>query len=86
MVSLGLATIVSADAYEKCATCHGKNGEKEALKKSKIIADMTKAEIVSSLKGYKNNTSNEPMKKLMAAQVKNLSDADFEAIAQKIGK
>lgn len=83
---LGLVSLASADAYTKCAGCHGAKGEKSALKKSGIMADLSKAEIVSALKGYQTNTSNDPMKKLMAAQVKDLSDADFEAIAAQIGK
>jgi cytochrome c553 len=83
---LGLSSSLMADAFTKCAGCHGANGEKSALKKSGIMSDLTKAEIVASLKGYKENTSSDPMKKLMAAQVKDLSDADIEAIAAKIGK
>lgn len=83
---LGLFSLTSADPYKKCAGCHGAKGEKSALKKSGIMAELSKAEIVAALKGYKANTSNDPMKKLMAAQVKNLSDADIEAIASKIGK
>ena len=83
---LGLSSVVMADVYAKCAVCHGANGEKVALAKSKVMATLTKAEISAALKGYQANTSAEPMKKLMAAQVKDLTDADIEEIANKIGK
>jgi hypothetical protein len=39
-----LACVAFAGSYDKCATCHGANGEKAALGKSKIIKDLTKAE------------------------------------------
>ena len=84
-----LSTLSLADGaavYKKCVACHGANGEKVALGKSKIIKDMTKAEIESSLLGYQTGTYGGPMKGLMAGQVKTLSGADIKAIANKIGK
>jgi len=81
-----MATVSFGDAYKKCVACHGANGEKVALGKSKIIKDMTKAEIESSLLGYQNGTYGGAMKALMAGQVKTLSGADIKAIANKIGK
>lgn len=83
---LGLSTSLMADAYTKCAGCHGANGEKVALGKSKVMSAMTKQEIVYSLKGYKDGTYGGPMKGLMKAQVAGLSDADIKAIADKVGK
>ncbi|RXJ79147.1 c-type cytochrome [Arcobacter sp. F2176] len=81
-----LACVAFANPYAKCVACHGANGEKAALGKSKIMKDMTKAEIVSALKGYKDGTYGGPMKGLMKGQVASLSDADIQAIADKIGK
>lgn len=81
-----LACVAFANPYTKCAGCHGANGEKAALGKSKIIKDMTKAEIVTALKGYKDGSYGGPMKGLMIAQSKLLSDADIELIANQIGK
>lgn len=84
-----LSTISLADGatvYKKCVACHGANGEKVALGKSKIIKDMTKADIESSLLGYKNGTYGGAMKGLMAGQVKTLSEADIKDIANLIGK
>jgi len=83
---LGLSTAAMADAYAKCAGCHGANGEKKALGKSKVISDMSKAEIVSALKGYKDGSYGGAMKGLMKGQVASLSDADMTAIAEKVGK
>lgn len=81
-----LAGAAFANPYAKCVACHGANGEKVALGKSKIMKDMTKQEIIDSLKGYKDGTYGGPMKAVMTPQVAGLSDADIQAIAEKIGK
>lgn len=86
LLSSVLACVAFANPYAKCVACHGANGEKVALGKSKIIKDMTKQEIVDSLKGYKDGSYGGPMKALMKGQVTSLSDADIQAIAEKIGK
>ncbi len=83
---LGLSSVLSADAYTKCAGCHGQKGEKKALGKSKVINTMAKADIIAAMKGYKDGTYGGPMKGLMKGQVASLSDADMTAIAEKIGK
>jgi len=83
---LGLSTAAMADAYAKCASCHGANGEKKALGKSKVISEMSKAEIVAALNGYKDGSYGGAMKGLMKGQVASLSDADITAISEKIGK
>ncbi len=79
-------SLFATDVYKKCAGCHGANGEKAALGKSKIIKDMTKAEIVAAMKGYKDGSYGGPMKGLMKGQSAPLSDADIEAVANFIGK
>jgi len=81
-----LATASFADSYAKCKGCHGANGEKKALGKSLVIKDMTKAELKASLIGYQNGTYGGAMKGLMKGQVKSLSAADIDSIANKIGK
>ncbi len=83
---LGLSTWAMADVYAKCAGCHGQKGEKAALGKSKVISDMSKADIVMALKGYKDGTYGSKMKGLMKSQVTSLSDADMESLADKFGK
>ena len=62
-----------------CKGCHGANFEKAALGKSKIVKDMTKAEVSSSLIGYKNGTYGGPMKGVMKGQVAKYSEADLSA-------
>jgi len=71
-----------------CAACHGKSFEKVAMGKSKVVSDMTHAEIEESLLGYKNTAGygHSPMKGAMAGQVKRYSDADLKAFSQTIGK
>ena len=86
-VLLGLSSLAMADAFTKCAGCHGANGEKAALGgKSKVIADMSKADIAAALNGYKAGTFGGAMKGMMEAQAKDLTDADIAAITAKIGK
>jgi cytochrome c553 len=81
-----LACAAFANPYEKCVACHGANGEKAAMGKSKIIKDMTKADFIAALKGYKAGTYGGALKALMKGQVTTLSDSDMEAIANQIAK
>jgi len=69
-----------------CAGCHGVSFEKKAMNVSKVVSDMSKADIVTALKGYKDGSYGGGMKALMKGQVAGLSDADMEAIAAKFGK
>ncbi|QOG11929.1 c-type cytochrome [Arcobacter sp. FWKO B] len=79
---LGLSSsLYAVDSYKKCAACHGANGEKVALGKSKIIKDMTKEDFVAAMKGYQDGTYGGPMKGVMAGQVKGLTEADIQAMA-----
>ncbi|NOQ32399.1 MAG: cytochrome C [Helicobacteraceae bacterium] len=81
--SVALLAAVNVGA---CKGCHGANFEKKAMGKSKVVADMTHADIAASLKGYKAGTYGGPMKGLMKGQVAKYSDADLDAFAQTIGK
>ena len=67
-----------------CAGCHGQHFEKKAMGKSKIVKDMSEADILVALKGYKNGTYGGAMKGLMKGQVGSLSDTDMKAIAAMI--
>jgi len=62
-----------------CKGCHGANFEKHALGKSKIVANMTKAEIGNALTGYKAGTYGGPMKGVMKGQVARYSNADLKS-------
>ncbi len=61
-----------------CKGCHGANFEKHALGKSKVVSDMTKAEVSAALVGYKAGTYGGPMKGIMKGQVAKYSDADLK--------
>lgn len=57
-----------------CVSCHGAQFEKSALNKSKIVKDMTKADIEASLKGYLDGTYGGSMKGIMVAQTSKYKD------------
>jgi cytochrome c-type protein NapB len=67
-----------------CTGCHGGQFEKVAMGKSKVVKDMSRADIVASLKGYKDGSYGGAMKGLMKGQVAKLTDADIEEIADAI--
>jgi cytochrome c-type protein NapB len=69
-----------------CAGCHGADFEKAAMGKSKIVKDMSKADIETALKGYKDGSYGGAMKAVMAGQAKSLDDTKIKAIAEKFGK
>jgi cytochrome c-type protein NapB len=54
--------------------------------KSKVVKNMSKAEIIKALKGYKNGSYGGSMKGLMKVPVSKLSTADFKRIAAEIKK
>ncbi len=62
-----------------CKGCHGANFEKKALGKSKIVSDMSKADVSAAMIGYKNGTYGGPMKGVMKGQVAKYSDADLSS-------
>ena len=91
--SLGLAvailssTSLLADAnklYKACARCHGAAGEKVALGKSKVIADMSEADLNTAMNGYKDGTYGGPMKGLMKGQVGRLSTEEIAELSKHI--
>ena len=85
VMALGLASMVASAANTTvCAGCHGANFEKKALNVSKIVKDMSKDEIVTALKGYKDGSYGGTMKTTMKGQVASLSDSDIEDIANQI--
>jgi len=87
IATLALVTAASAAVNgAACTACHGKTFEKHAMGKSKIVSDMTHAEIAEALKGYKAGTFGGPMKGVMKGQVARYSDADLEAFSKTIGK
>ncbi len=69
-----------------CAGCHGADFEKKAMNVSKVVKEMSKADIEKALHGYKDGTYGGAMKAIMAGQAKALDDAKIKAIAEKFGK
>jgi len=82
--SLLAASSLYAVSTAACAGCHGQHFEKKAMGVSKIVKDMSKADIIVALKGYKNGTYGGSMKGIMKGQVANLSDEDIKAMADLI--
>ncbi len=85
---IALASLLAPTLYGAgtgaCKGCHGANFEKKAMGKSKVVKDMSKADIVAALKGYKDGSYGGAMKGMMESQVTALSEADMEAIAGEI--
>ena len=85
LATLGLLTVsASAVDTKTCAGCHGTNFEKAALGKSKIVKDLSQADIEKALKGYKDGSYGGAMKGVMKGQVAKLSNDDITAIAKSI--
>jgi cytochrome c-type protein NapB len=82
--SLIASSALYAVSTAGCVGCHGAHFEKHAMGKSKVVKDMSHADIVAALKGYKAGTYGGAMKGIMKGQVASLSDADMEAIADQI--
>jgi cytochrome c-type protein NapB len=74
MVSVAASAAVNTKA---CVGCHGKNFEKSAMGKSKIVANMSQEEVSEALLGYKAGTYGGSMKKIMQMQVSKYSEEDL---------
>ena len=68
----------------KCASCHGKNGEKAAFNNAQIIAGWNKEKSIAALNGYKDGTYGGSLKGIMKGQVSALSDAQIQAVSEYI--
>lgn len=73
-----------AALYKKCAGCHGANGEKVALGKSKVIQDLTQEQLKNSLAGYKDGSYGGSMKAIMKGQVAALNAEQIDSLASYI--
>lgn len=89
MLFLGFWSILAADGaalYKQCVTCHGANGEKAALGKSKVIKGMSQADIEAAMKGYKAGTFGAALKAVMEKQVASLDDAQIAEVAAYVSQ
>ena len=71
---------ISASYITICQNCHGKNFEKRALGKSRIVKNLKKGEIAKRLRYFK--TSNSIMKRFASS----LTDQQIDQIANVFGK
>lgn len=65
----------------KCASCHGRQGEKAALNTSKVIQGWDEADVVTALEGYKDGTYGLKLKGIMKGQVTALTPQEIKAVA-----
>ena len=83
-VNDAVSTPDATGLYKKCAGCHGVNGEKVALGKSKIIKGWDILKTTNAINGYKDGSYGGVMKGLMKSQVNSLNDKEIEALSKLI--
>ena len=86
LCALGLTSMLFAEApalFKKCVAWHGVDGKKVGIS-PKPLAVLSKEEALKFLHGYKDKTIKSPKANIMFNQVKNLSDADLETLAEYI--
>jgi len=77
----------SQKIYDKCAGCHGVNGEKFALGKSKVIGGENKEALLYQLQEYKTGGLDQyGMGQLMKGQVVGLTDSELESVSEYVSK
>jgi len=88
LIAIGTLMLTTASGVSTavCKGCHGQQWEKAAMGKAKVIKNMSKAQIIKALKGYKDGSYGGALKGLMKAQVAKLSIEDIEKMAAKIKK
>ncbi len=88
IAALGLLSVTASAEFNEagCTGCHGKNFEKKAMGKSKVVKDMTADEITKALTGYKDGSYGGPLKTMMKAQADKMSADDIKNFAAKHGK
>lgn len=85
-IILSAATIMSATPlFEKCATCHGKKGERHSQGLTKSIAGMDAKEITKILHEYKaKKRDTYGLGSMMQGQTAKLSDENIDELAKYI--
>ncbi len=73
------------ELYKNCAGCHGENGEKQALNKSKRIGGQEANKTIKELTAYKNGELDQyGLGNIMKLQISTLSDSDIKEVAEYI--
>lgn len=80
---ISIASIASAtQLFEKCASCHGKKGERHSKGLTKSIAGMPAKDVTKILQEYKAGKRNTyGLGTMMQGQTAKLSDANIEELA-----
>ncbi|MDA7817269.1 hypothetical protein N9A28_03670 [Sulfurimonas sp.] len=81
-----IATKTGSDIFQSCVACHGKNAEKMALGKSKVIQGWPAQKTNDVLNGYLNGTYGGAMQGLMKGQLSTLSQDDIKLVSAYISK
>ncbi|MCK9454892.1 c-type cytochrome [Sulfurimonas sp.] len=86
LILISIATVASAtQLFDKCAACHGKNGQRHSQNLTKSIAGMDKKEITTILKEYRAGTRDiYGLGSMMWGQTKRLSDEDIKELSTYI--
>jgi cytochrome c553 len=71
---------IFASFFKICQNCHGKNFEKSALGRSKIVKNLKKEEIIKRLNYFKTSNS------IMKSYASGLSKKQISQIANVFGK
>ena len=88
IATLGLLSLTASAEFDTigCVGCHGEKFEKAAMSKSKIVKDMTKDEIITALKGYKDGSYGGQMKGIMKGQALKMSEEDIATFAENFAE
>lgn len=86
MFSFLLNASSGKELYEKCASCHGENGDKSAMGSSKKIRGWNAVRLEKVLLGYKNGTYGFCLKNLMLEEVRYLSLEEIKDVSLYISK
>ncbi|KIM09134.1 MAG: hypothetical protein KU28_00375 [Sulfurovum sp. PC08-66] len=88
LIAAATSAFAAAPAsYNACVGCHGAAGEKNTLVPASHPNALTKAEIVTSLQGYKAGTLNKYGKgAMMKSFASRLTDDQMKEIADYMGK
>lgn len=72
----------------KCASCHGKKGEKKALEHSKVIKGMPTGEFIAQTKAFASGKKKTmPIAKIVKKQfIDRYDDEDIQKVAEYVNK
>lgn len=69
----------------KCVGCHGSDFQRQAMGQSKVVAEMSREDIITALHGYRDGTYGGKLKGLMTQVLVNLNDTEINEIVDTIG-